>query len=81
MINKKFAILFAAPLLLSGCVIIDADDGDFHRSISVLHLEGESAKAAGEASRECAKSGDEAVLVEMDMVSENGKVRSVFECA
>ena len=80
MINKKLSILLMVPLLLSGCIIIDADDGDYHRSISILHMEGESGKAADEASRECAKSGDEAVLVEMDMVTESGKVRSVFEC-
>ncbi len=79
MINFKYSILLAVPLLLSGCVIIDADDADL-RSVAVLHEEGEAASAEREASVQCATYGRKAKLVNVEEVSSSGQLRSLFNC-
>ena len=79
MINVKYSIALAIPLLLSGCVIIDADSADL-RSVSVIHEPGENSKAAFEADERCADYGLEARLVEVEDADEDGKVRSLYNC-
>ncbi len=80
MINKNFMVVAAIPFFLSGCVIaVDADDTN-HHDLTILHQVGDEAQAQRQAARECARRGDEAKLVEVDMTDDENIVRSVFEC-
>ncbi|WP_306251686.1 hypothetical protein [Parvularcula sp. IMCC14364] len=77
----KLSLAVATPLLLSGCIIVDADRVADVRSVSVIHAQGEADKAAGEAMRLCSKYGDGgAKLVEVNDDEGDGKVRSLYQC-
>ena len=80
MINLKYSIALAIPLILSGCIIIDSDEVDM-RSVSVVHEPGENTKAQQQASDICAGYGmTGARLVEIDDTDADGKARSLYMC-
>ncbi len=79
MINPKYSMVLAIPLILSGCVIIDADDADV-RNVAVIHEVGEDTEAVQQAKSECGVYGLDAKLIDIDGAAGGGQVRSLFVC-